>query len=120
MRIRTICLLDDDNEILPFSRKFIENDMNSFLKIIGVSENVDYNKFFNDQNGCIVFDPKFIESNDLNNIPKRVCDLYSSDDKELITDIDKSNILFEPGGKDPQQQKRIIILFIIVFIKKKK
>lgn len=90
--------------------------MNSFLKIIGVSENVDYNKFFNDQNGCIVFDPKFIESNDLNNIPKRVCDLYSSDDKELITDIDKSNILFEPGGKDPQQQKRIIILFIIVFI----
>lgn len=116
LRTRTICLLDDNNEILPFSRKFIENDMNSFLKAIGVSENVDYNKFFNDQNGCIVFDPKFIESNDLNNISKRVCDLYSSDDKGLITDIDKSNILFEAGGKDPQQQKKMIIIIVVVVV----
>lgn len=114
LRTRTICLYDDDF-IVPFSRKFIEKDFLSFLKMLGVSENIDYNYLINDENGCIIFDPKFIDNNDFN-VAKQVCDIYQNEETDVIENVDKSNMFFEKGGKDPQQRKRMIIIIVVVVV----
>ena len=116
LRTRTICLYDNENLILPFSRKYLEKDFLSFLKIIGVSENIDYNFLINDENGCIVFDPKYIENNNFDAVPNQVCDIFQNDETGVIKEIDKSNMFFEKGGKDPQQKKKMIIIIVVVVV----
>lgn len=116
-RTRKLCLFDNDNNIIvPFSRKFVDKDFNKFLDVIGVSDNIDYSFLTSDQYGCIVFDPKFINNTEYDMVPKQVCDLFSNDIDGVITEVDKSEAFFEKGGSDPQQRKKIIIIVVIVII----
>ena len=115
-RSRTLCLYDNDNKIIPFSRKFVDEDFNNFIEILGISSDIDYNYITNDINGCIVFDPKYIDNNNFDKVPIKVCDLFSGDSSSFISNVDKSKMFFEKGSSDPQQRKKIIIIVVVVIV----
>lgn len=114
IRARTICLYDRHNRIVPFSRKFAEQDMDRFIEVLGISSDIDYNYFINDENGCIIFDPKYIASNDLN-VPLQACDFYSNKEG-YFTNIDKSDMFFLPGGADPSQRNITILILVLAVL----
>lgn len=112
-KVRRICLVDESDNKIPFSRKYVDEHLFDLLDILGIDEKVDFNYLTTDEDGCFVFDPKYIVSNDLKSVPKDACDLNLA---ENVTDVDTTKILFEPGGKEKGNSKIIIIIIVVVVV----
>ena len=112
-RVRRICFVDESDNKVPFSRKYVDEHLFDLLDILGIDENVDFNYLTTDEDGCFVFDPKYIVSNDLKAVPKEACDLNLA---ENVTDVDANGVLFEPGGKEKGSSKTTTIIIVVVVI----
>lgn len=103
-------MLDPNNLIVPFSRKFVNENFFEFLEMIGISKEIDLNYLYNDEDGSIIFDPQYISSNDFSNISKKACDLNI---KDGVFKVDKSEKIFDKGGIDKSQRNKTIILIVV-------
>lgn len=113
-RTRTICLIDEDGLVVPFSRQFVNDDLFRFLEMIGISKDIDMNYLYNDEEGKIIFDPQYISSNDFSNVSSYVCDLNISG--ATIKNVDKSDLIFDVGGIDKSQRRKTIMILIIAIV----
>lgn len=115
--LRKICLIDSSNNTVPFSRKFFNEKLNEFLNRLGISEDIDYNMLINDENGCIVFDSKYIVPNDFNNLTNSFCNLNV---KGRITKVYEKESIFNNGRDNdcnhPHKNKKKMIIIIVAVV----
>ncbi|KAK8835764.1 hypothetical protein M9Y10_040584 [Tritrichomonas musculus] len=75
---KRICIYADNSaQIIPFSRKYVTNKMETLYKN-GLGFNIvdnDYSQITNDEDGCIVFDSKLLTGEFRYNLPASVTDL---------------------------------------------
>lgn len=112
IKTRTFCIFDNEELNLAFSRKHVESGIMSFLDEIGVSLYIDFTYFLTDENGCIIFDAKYIKNNEFA-ISKKACDFYANE-SGVFDSIDTSSMHFSPVSSNSKKKTIIISVISVV------
>lgn len=94
---RSFCIYDIDGNNIPFSAKLVSDNLNSFMKSIGVSNNFNIFDYNITRNGCIQVKLDIIETNNMIEFEDNIVDLNASNISFGL--INSKQILNKPVGK---------------------
>ncbi|KAK8897428.1 hypothetical protein M9Y10_015375 [Tritrichomonas musculus] len=125
---RQFCINDEERNQLPFSMKYINENIDDFMKSIGAKDDFDITQYDFTEDGCIIVDHDAINGNVFNKLPNNIIDLAVADNQ--IT-YDTRGVSFNPSGKKGKIAVIVIgsvlaavvvliAIFIVIDIRKKK
>lgn len=90
---RQFCMKDDDENNIPLSLKFINNNLTSLMKHLGINDDFNASQYSITDDDCLVVKFSAIITNNIKYVPTDACDLPTN---ESVIPIVKNKIVYHP------------------------
>ncbi|KAK8839405.1 hypothetical protein M9Y10_031754 [Tritrichomonas musculus] len=114
---RTFCLKDDKGRYIPFSATYMNNNLDLFMKHLGIRSDYDESKYRINENDCISVDIYTLNSNDFYSVPAEAVDLGINGQFIKVNAEGADYVPYsqeEADAKEKKAKNKMKFLFIMV------